>query len=199
MISNFGFRINKYLKIALVISIIDLLIFYVIGRLFNDMTIFNLIIGSWKYVTLYISALTIIIYVLDILFFFDRKRKYTMSFIFIEPFVEWEKYLYNRLTIRKKDKDLNFYFDIYKKVSKNEKIMAITEDEILIRDIYIHLLTTNMFIVSGVCFLEKIELTSLLSVLFCLSLVTILANLLYRQILRYYISEIYIDYIEFNE
>lgn len=196
MINNLGFRINKYLKISFIIGIIDLLIFYIVGRLYNDMTIFNLIVGNWKYVTLYISVLTIIIYTLDILFFFDRKRKYKMAFIFTEPFLEWNKYLYNSITIKKKDAKLNFYFDIYKKVSSNDKIIAITEDEILIRDIYIHLLTTNMLVVSGVFFLEEITLLTYLIVILCLVLVTIIVNLLYRQILKYYISEIYIDYLE---
>lgn len=199
MISNFGFRINKYLKISFIIGIIDLLIFYIIGRLYNDMTVFNLIIGNWKYVTLYISTLTIIIYTFDILFFFDRKRKYKMALIFTEPFLEWNKYLYKSLKTRNKDTNLNFYSDIYKKVSNNEKIMAITEDEILIRDIYIHLIVTNMFIVSGMFFLEKIALSTYFTVIVCLILITILVNLLYRQILKYYISEIYIDFIELKK
>lgn len=199
MISNLGFRINKYLKVSFVISIIDLLIFYIIGRLYNDMNIFNLIIGNWKYVTLYISTITIVIYLFDNLFFFDRKRKYKMAFIFIEPFLEWNKYLYNSLTIKNKYTKLDFYFDIYKKVSSNEKIISITQDEILIRDVYIHLLTTNMLIVSGVFLLEKISLLTYLTVIICLILITVLVNFLYRQILKYYISEIYIDFIELNK
>ena len=37
MIDSFGFRINKYLKISFVIGLIDLLIFYIIGKVFNYM------------------------------------------------------------------------------------------------------------------------------------------------------------------
>ncbi len=68
--------------------------------------------------------------------------------------------------------------------------MAITEDEILIRDIYIHLIVTNMFVVSGMFFLEKIALSTYFTVIVCLILITILVNLLYRQILKYYIKSI---------
>ncbi len=199
MINNLGFRINKYLKTSIVISIIDILIFYVIGRLYNDMTIFNLIVSNWKYLSLYISAITIFIYMFDVLFFFDRKRKYKLLFIFTEPFLNWKKYLYKNLKIRKEENSLKFYSNIYKQVSNNSKIMAIMEDEILIRDIYVHLITTNIIIISVIFVLEKISLCIYFIVIFAIFLTAILVNLLYRQFLNYYISEIYVEYLELNE
>lgn len=49
MMDDFGFRINKYLKVALVVGLIDLLVFYVIGKVFNYMDLFHIIINNWKY------------------------------------------------------------------------------------------------------------------------------------------------------
>ena len=46
MMDNFGFRINKYFKVSLVIGLIDLLIFYVVGKVFKYMNLFHIIIEN---------------------------------------------------------------------------------------------------------------------------------------------------------
>ena len=196
--SNYGFRINKYLKVSIIISIIDLIIFYIVGKINNDMAIFNIIINNWKYLSLFVAILTICIYVIDILFFYDRKNKYKFLLIFNEPFLNWTRYLYNNLNVRNKDLKLNFYSQIYKCVCKNDKIDVIMKDEILIRDVYTHLITTNLILIYIFFILEKISLIIYLKVVIGLLLGTILINLLYRQFLKYYISEIYIEYINLN-
>ena len=45
--NNYGFRINKYLKISLIIGIIDLLTFYIIGKIFDYLQVFNAIMSNW--------------------------------------------------------------------------------------------------------------------------------------------------------
>ena len=45
-------------------------------------------IDNWEYISLYILILTIFIYAFDILFFYNRKIKYKVAFIFVEPFQE---------------------------------------------------------------------------------------------------------------
>jgi len=194
MISNLGFRINKYFKIAVVISIIDLLVFYIVGKLNNNMFIFKLIIDNWEYISLYILILTIFIYAFDILFFYNRKIKYKVAFIFVEPFQEWNKYLYKDLEIVPEHQKLNFYYDIYKKVYDIPKIKDIMGNEILIRDIYIHLLATNNIIIFGMFYMEKVELILLLLTITYLIFIVIIVNIIYRRILKYYISEIYIEF-----
>ena len=93
MMDNFGFRINKYFKVSLVIGLIDLLIFYVVGKVFKYMNLFHIIIDNWKYVFLFIGSILLIIYLFDILFFYERNRKYKFLLIFNEPFKKWQTYI----------------------------------------------------------------------------------------------------------
>lgn len=194
MISDFGFRINKHLKIAFVIGVIDLIIFYIIGRLNNDMAIFNLIIGNWKYISLFISILTFFIYSIDILFFCNRKSKYRFLLLTDEPFKVWNKYIYQQTSIRKEDLKLNFYSQIYVKVADKNKIKSIMEDEILVRDICIHIITTNSILILLFCLLESINYDIALKFFVGLFVISLFINLVYRQLLKYYINEIYVEY-----
>ena len=60
----------------------------------------------------------------------DLTSKSKMVLIFIEPFLEWNKYLYKSLKTRNKDTNLNFYSDIYKKVSNNENSREYLKEKI---------------------------------------------------------------------
>ena len=194
MTNDFGFRINKYLKIAFIIGIIDVIIFYAIGRLNNDMTIFNLIIGNWKYISLFISILTFFVYSIDILFFCNRKRKFKLL-LKEEPFKVWNKYIYEQTNIRKEDFKLDFYSQIYKKVSEKNKIKSIMNDEILVRDICIHVIITNGILILLFALLESIKYEIILKFFIGLCLISLFINLVYKQLLKYYINEIYVEYI----
>lgn len=196
MTNDFGFRINKYLKIAFIIGIIDLIIFYVIGRLNNDMTIFNLILENWKYISLFISILTFFIYSIDILFFCNRKCKFRLL-LKDEPFKIWNKYIYKQTNIRKEDFKLDFYSQIYIKVAEKDKIKSIMNDEILVRDICIHIIITNGILILLFFLLESIKYEIVLKFFIGLSLISLFVNLVYRQLLKYYINEIYIEYINY--
>ena len=92
--NNYGFRINKYLKISLIIGIIDLLTFYIIGKIFDYLQVFNAIMSNWKYISLFIASILLIVYFIDIFIFYDRKRKYRFLLIFKEPFRVWSNYIY---------------------------------------------------------------------------------------------------------
>ena len=98
---NFGFRINKYLKVSLAIGLIDLLIFYIVGKVFKYMNLFHIIIDHWKYVFLFASSILLIIYIFDILFFSDRNKKYKFLLIFDEPFKKWQTYIKKEFVINK--------------------------------------------------------------------------------------------------
>lgn len=195
MMDNFGFRINKYLKVSLVIGLIDLLVFYVIGKVFDYMDLFHIIIDNWKYVFLFVSSVLLIIYLFDILFFYNRNKKYKFLLIFDEPFNHWQKYIKKDIIINKKDKKGNFYSDIYCKVRNINKIQGIRDDEILIRDIAIHLISTNFIILLVLFILEQVEIKICLYCFAVIFLIYILLNLSYRNYLKYYINEIYIEYI----
>lgn len=199
MMDNFGFRINKYLKVSLVIGLIDLLTFYVMGKVFKYMDLFHIIIDNWKYVFLFISSILLIIYLFDILIFYDRNRKYKFLFIFSEPFKNWQMYIKNGIIIHKKHKKEDFYSDIYCKVKDVNKIQGIRDDEILIRDITVHLISTNFIILMAFFVLEHIEIKICLYCFAIILLVYMLLNLSYRNYLRYYISEIYIEYINLKK
>lgn len=192
--NNFGFRINKYFMVSLTIGLIDLLTFYVVGKVFKYMDLFHIIIDNWKYLFLFIGGILLIIYFFDILLFCDRNIKYKFLFIFSEPFKNWQMYLNNRIIINKKHKKENFYSDIYCKVRENNKIQGIRNDEILIRDVAVHLIFTNFIILVVFFILEHIEIRICLYCLGIILLVYILLNLAYRKYLSYYISEIYIEY-----
>ena len=88
-----------------------------------------------------------------------------------------------------------FYYDIYCKVKNEEKVKAIMEDEILIRDVCIYVLLTNIIIVSTFFCLQNYNKKILL---YCLVMFLIMINLLYRNYLKYYINEIYTEYLSKN-
>ena len=194
MIDNIGFRINKYAKVSFVIGLIDLLSFYVVGRIFNYMELFQLIIDKWKYMFLFICSIMLVVYFFDVLFFYDRNRKYKCLLIFNEPFQNWQKYIKKNIIINKKDLKKDFYYDIYCKVRNNPKIMGIRDDEILIRDINVHLIFTN--IITLLCFflIEKIKFKICLYCIGLLFIIFALLNFVYRNYLKYYINEIYTEY-----
>jgi len=194
MENNFENIINKYIKVSLIIGIIDLISFYIIGKLIDNMGILNCFIDNWKYIAMYISGLTVLIYLFDIIFFHNRNMKYKFLFIFKQPFHNWYKYVNADIEINSKDINKKFYQDIYKKVSDISKIKGIMEDEIMLRDVYIHLITTNMLILTFVFLLENISLLIYLYVISIIIVFAILFNCGYRQMLKYYISEIYKEY-----
>lgn len=196
--NNYGFRINKYLKVSLIIGIIDLLTFYTIGKIFDYPQVFSTIINNWKYISLFIASILLIVYFIDTFLFFDRKRKYKFLLIFKEPFSMWNNYIYKSNKINKKHLKCNFYYDIYCKVKNEEKIKGIMEDEILIRDVCIHVLLTNAIIVSIFFYLQNYNKKILLYCLIMFLVIYILINLLYRNYLRYYINEIYTEYLSKN-
>ena len=195
MMDDFGFRINKYLKVALVVGLIDLLVFYVIGKVFNYMDLFHIIINNWKYAFLFVSSVLLIIYLFDILFFYDRNKKYKFLLIFDEPFKKWQKYINKKIVINKNHKKVDFYSDIYCKVRNINKIRGIKDYEILIIDITVHLISTNIIILLVFFVLEQIEIKICLYCFGIIVLIYILLNLAYRNYLKYYINEIYIEYI----
>ena len=196
--NNYGFRINKYLKISLIIGIIDLLTFYIIGKIFDYLQVFNAIMSNWKYISLFIASILLIVYFIDIFIFYDRKRKYRFLLIFKEPFRVWSNYIYKNNKINKKHLKCNFYYDIYYKEKNEEKIKAIMEDEILIRDVCIHVLLTNTIIVSTFFCLQNYNEKILLYCLIMFLIIYVLINLLYRNYLKYYINEIYTEYLSKN-
>ena len=196
---NFGFRINKYLKVSLAIGLIDLLIFYIVGKVFKYMNLFHIIIDHWKYVFLFASSILLIIYIFDILFFSDRNKKYKFLLIFDEPFKKWQTYIKKEFVINKNYRKENFYSDIYCKVKNINKIQGIRDDEILIRDIVVHLISTNFIILLVFFILEQIEIKIFLYCFAVLFLIYILLNLSYRNYLKYYINEIYIEYINLKK
>ena len=196
---NFGFRINKYLKVSLAIGLIDLLIFYIVGKAFKYMNLFHIIIDNWKYVFLFESSILLIIYIFDILFFSDRNKKYKFLLIFDEPFKKWQTYIKKGFAINKNYRKENFYSDIYCKVKNINKIQGIRDDEILIRDIVVHLISTNFIILLVFFILEQIEIKICLYCFAVLFLIYILLNLSYRNYLKYYINEIYIEYINLKK
>ena len=185
---NFGFRINKYLKVSLAIGLIDLLIFYIVGKTFKYMNLFHIIIDNWKYVFLFASSILLIIYIFDILLL-----------IFDEPFKKWQTYIKKEFVINKNYRRENFYSDIYCKVKNINKIQGIRNDEILIRDIVVHLISTNFIILLVFFILEQIEIKICLYCFAVLFLIYILLNLSYRNYLKYYINEIYIEYINLKK
>ena len=199
MNNYYGFRINKYLKIALIIGIIDLLSFYIIGKIFNYTQIFYTIINNWKYISLFISSILLIIYFSDIFLFYDRKRKYKFLLIFKEPFSIWDKYIYKSIKIDKKHRKYNFYYDIYNEVRNVEKIKGIMEDEILIRDVSIHLILTNTLIIYVFFCLQNYDKKIFIYCFTLFLIIYILLNLLYRNYLKYYINEIYIEFLNINK
>lgn len=196
--NNYGFRINKYLKVSLIIGIIDLLTFYTIGKIFDYPQVFSTIINNWKYISLFIASILLIVYFIDTFLFFDRKRKYKFLLIFKEPFSMWNNYIYKSNKINKKHLKCNFYYDIYCKVKNEEKIKGIMEDEILIRDVCIHVLLTNTIIVSTFFCLQNYNEKILLYCLIMFLIIYVLINLLYRNYLKYYINEIYTEYLSKN-
>lgn len=198
MISNFGFRINKYIKISLIIGIIDLLIFLIVGKIFNYMEIFNLIISKWKYIWLFVATILICTYFIDVLLFYQRNKKFKFLLIFKEPFKDWEKYINKNINIMSKHKKLDFYSDIYYKVKEEQKIMGIMEDEILIRDTTIHLIFTNIIILLIFFILEKYKFIIYLYCLGTLIIIYVLLNLFYRNYLKYFITEIYTEFLNMN-
>ena len=195
MMSNYSFRINKYLKVSLAIGIIDLLVFYIINKLFNCSTPFSLIMDNWKYIILFISSMLLIIYFCDVLFFSNRNTKFKILLIRHEPFKNWPQYIDKGITIRSKDKKLDFYSNIYCKVRNKEKIQGIRDDDILIRDIIIHMSFTNLIIIFFLFILEKINLQIYIIRFVFLVIIDVFLNLAYRQYLKYYISEIYREYL----
>lgn len=50
MINNFGFRINKYIKIAIIIGIIDISLLYIVGGISEGSNLFSNIISNFKYI-----------------------------------------------------------------------------------------------------------------------------------------------------
>lgn len=195
MMSNYGFRINKYLKVSLAIGTIDLLVFYIINKLFNCSTPFFLIINNWKYIILFISSMLLIIYFCDVLFFSNRNKKFKILLILNEPFKNWQEYIAKGINIRNKDKKLDFYSNIYCKVRNKEKIQGIRDDDILIRDIIVHMSFTNLIIIFFLFILEKINLKIYIICLAFLVIIDVFLNIAYRQYLKYYISEIYREYL----
>ena len=193
--SNYGFRVNKYVKISFAITIFDLIIFYISGKLLNYMNVFNIIIDNWKYNILFFGTFLLAIYFADLLFFYRRNVKYKLLLIFKEPFVDWKNYITDDIYINKEDENSNFYKDIYCSVKDNNKIKGIMEDEIVIRDIGVHLLTTNSFIIILFFIIEKYKVSfCLYSLSICMTLY-LLFVILYRNYLKYYISEVYKDYL----
>lgn len=199
MMDNFGFRINKYFKVSLVIGLIDLLIFYAVGKVFKYMNLFHIIIDNWKYVFLFIGSILLIIYLFDILFFYDRNRKYKFLLIFNEPFKKWQTYISKKSVINKNHKKNDFYSDIYCKVKNINKIQGIRDDEILIRDIAVHLIFTNIIILFVFFLLEHIEIKICIYCFIALILIYIILNISYRNYLKYYINEIYNEYINIKK
>ena len=196
MNSSFGVRINKYLKVSLVIGLIDLLIFYIIGKTFNNMNLFNIIINKWQFITLFISSILLIIYFVDIIFFRKRTKKYKFLLIFSEPFKNWKKYIDENIVIKANNK-IDFYFDIYSEVIDNKKISDIREDELLIRDTSVHFAFTNSIIIFIFFWLEKVEIKIWIYIF--ILLVYIVLNISYREYLKYYITEIYKEYLRKNK
>ena len=196
--NNSSFRINKYFRVSLVIGLIDFLTFYLVGKAFNYMEMFNILINKWEYIALFISTITLVIYFFDVLLFYNRNRKFKFLLIFKEPFNNWKNYI-NNINVKKEHINLDFYSDIYFKVKNSNKIMGIGEDEILIRDIAVHLITTNVIILFGFFWIEKIKLRICF---YCLSIIVIthlLLNMAYRNYLKYYITEIYKEYLNTNK
>lgn len=195
MMDNYGFRINKYLKVSLVIGLIDLLIFYIVGKNFKYMNLFHIIIDNWKYAFLFIGSILLIIYLFDVLFFYNRNKKYKFLLIFDEPFKKWQTYIKEENIINKKHKINDFYSDIYCKVKDVNKIQGIMDDEILIRDIAVHLISTNLFILLVFFILEQVKIKICLYCLTFIILIYIILNISYRNYLKYFITEIYSEYI----
>lgn len=108
-------------------------------------------------------------------------------------------YIKNGIIINKKYKKEDFYSDIYCKARNVNKIQGIRDDEILIRDIAVHLISTNFIILMAFFVLEHIKIKICLYCFSIFFLVYILLNLSYRNYLRYYISEIYIEYINLKK
>ncbi len=195
MENNFGFRINKYLNVSLVIGLIDLMIFYAIGKTYNYMNLFNTIISNWNYAFIYVACILLAVYLNDVLFFYDRNKKFKFLLIFKEPFKDWTNYLRKNIEPRKKDLDKDFYSVVYFNVRNNKKIIGIRNDEILIRDIVVHLILTNTVLLIFFFILEQVKLSVCIFNFLLLILVYILLNLSYRNYLKYFISEIYVEYI----
>lgn len=194
MINNFGFRINKYIKIAIIIGIIDISLLYIVGEISECSNLFSNIISNFKHISLFIGIITILVYLIDVTFFYNRNKKYKMLLIFKEPFSVWYKYIYPKNKINQKDLVLNFYNDMYKPVRDNEKIKGIMEDEILIRDLNIHYDLTNILLLIVFFVLEKTGQNFIYYFIVIYILVAILLNILYRQYLKYYLTEIYTEY-----
>lgn len=194
MINNFGFRINKYIKIAIIIGIIDISLLYIVGEISECSNLFSNIISNFKHISLFIGIIIILVYLIDVTFFYNRNKKYKMLLIFKEPFSVWYKYIYPKNKINQKDLVLNFYNDMYKSVRDNEKIKGIMEDEILIRDLNIHYDLTNILLLIVFFVLEKTGQNFIYYFMVIYILVAILLNILYRQYLKYYLTEIYTEY-----
>lgn len=190
MENNFGFRINKYLKVAFTIGLIDLLIFYIVGKILNYGNLFHIVVDRWNYLFLYISSILLIIYLFDIIFFYNRNLKYKFLLIFDEPFKKWKNYINKKNIISKKCKEANFYEDIYLKVKEIDKIQGIRDDEILIRDICVHFIFTNCIILMIFFILEQIKFKICLYCFACIILIYVVLNIAYRNYLKYYINEI---------
>lgn len=192
---NYGFRINKYFIVSIVIGILDLIIFYIIGNIINDKSLFHIIIDKWQYLSLFIISMTIFVYFIDILLFSNRKRKFKFLLFSDEPFKNWKKMIYKDYHIEKIDEKKDFYKDIYLKVrDNNNKIKEIMKDEILIRDIDIHILISNTIIVLMFLFLQNVKPILYLHFI-CFNLLSyIMINVAYKQYVKYYINEIYIEY-----
>lgn len=199
MMDNLGFRINKYVKISLIIGIIDLLVFLVVGKVFDYIEMFNLIISKWKYIWLFVATILICTYFIDVLLFYQRNKKFKFLFIFKEPFKDWNRYLDKNLNIIPKHKNLDFYSDIYYKVKKEQKIMGIMEDEILIRDTTVHLICTNIIILLIFFILEKYKFIIYIYCLIMLIVIYFLLNLFYRNYLKYFITEVYVEFLNMEK
>ena len=195
MINDYGFRINKYLKVSIVICVIDFVIFYILGKIINDISVFNLITSGWKYISLFIITVCLVIYYFDIVLFNDRLRKYKLLFLKKEPFAEWTKYINKGIIINGVDKNKKFYKEIYYVVKDNPKIKAIMEDEIVIRDTSIHLITSNVVIMVIFFLLERVDFNMYIYCLLAFALIYICMIVFYKKYLKYYISEIYREYI----
>ncbi len=197
--SNFGFRINKYVKVSLIIGIIDLLVFLVVGKALDYMVVFNSIISKWKYIGLFVATILICIYFIDVLLFYKRNNKFKFLLIFKEPFKDWNRYIDKNLNMIPKHKKLDFYNDIYYKVKKEQKIMGIMEDEILIRDTTIHLICTNPIILFIFFMLEKYKFVIYIYCLVMLIIIYVLLNLFYRNYLKYFITETYVEFLNMSK
>lgn len=74
-------------------------------------------------------------------------------------------YIKNGIIINKKYKKVDLYSDIYCKARNVNKIPGIRDDEILIRDIAVHLISTNFIILMAFFVLEHIKIKICLYVL----------------------------------